>query len=347
MRRVEPFSRPPLGWAAHDQPSDPRSRRAQRPAQPGDHRARRPRQDHAGGRAPAPDGHLPRERDAGRPRPGLRRPGAREGHHHPGQADDGGLPRRAAEHRRHPRPRRLRRRGGTRPPHGGRGAAAGGRLRGSAAPDAVRAAEGHAAPPAGDRGAEQDRPLRRASGGGPGRRLRAVHRPWGRCAPDRLPGGLHQRQGRHRHPRPGRARHGPEAPARPAGRDHSPAAARARPSPAAAGDEPDRQRLRRPHGGRAHPQRDHPHRPAGDRRPRGRGGHRRLDPARPDRDAERVRDLAPDGPRHRSRRHHRGGRRRHRVGGRAAGGHHRRHHHRPGTTRARSPAWTWTRPRCA
>ena len=28
-------------------------------------------------------------------------------------------------------------------------------------------------------------------------------------APDRLPGRLHQRQGRHRHPRPGRARHGP------------------------------------------------------------------------------------------------------------------------------------------
>ena len=60
------------------------------------------------------------------------------------------------------------------------------------------------------------------------------------------------------------ARHRPAPTARPAGRGHSPAELRGRPSAAAAGHEPDRQRLRRPHGGRAHPQRDHPHRPASD-----------------------------------------------------------------------------------
>ena len=56
----------------------------------------------------------------------------------------------------------------------------------------------------------------------------------------------------------------------------------------------------------SHPQREHPHRPAGERRPRGRGGHRRLRRARTNRHADRLGDLTADGPRHRSGRHHRG-----------------------------------------
>ena len=49
---------------------------------------------------------------------------------------------REAQHRRHPGPRGLRRRGGARADDGRRRAAAGGRLRGPAAPDALRAAQG-------------------------------------------------------------------------------------------------------------------------------------------------------------------------------------------------------------
>ena len=49
-----------------------------------------------------------------------------------------------------------------------------------------------------DRGAQQDRSLRRPSGRGARRRLRAVHGPRRRRAPDRLPGRLHERQGRAR-----------------------------------------------------------------------------------------------------------------------------------------------------
>ena len=50
----------------------------------------------------------------------------------------------------------------------------------AAPPDPLRAAEGDAAPPAGDRQPEQDRPIRRAACRRARRGLRAVHRPWGR-----------------------------------------------------------------------------------------------------------------------------------------------------------------------
>ena len=61
------------------------------------------------------------------------------------------------------------------------------------------------APPAGRRRDQQDRPRRRAPGGGPRRHLRAVHGPRRRRPPDRVPDRLHQRQGRHGDPRPRRS----------------------------------------------------------------------------------------------------------------------------------------------
>ena len=76
-------------------------------------------------------------------------PRAREGHHHPRQEHRRALRRhrRAArrrdhQHHRHPRPRRLRRRGRARPVDGRRRRAARRRLRGPAAADPVRAAQG-------------------------------------------------------------------------------------------------------------------------------------------------------------------------------------------------------------
>ena len=85
------------------------------------------------------------------------------------------------------------------------------------------------------------------------------------------------------------------------------------PPAAAARHEPVGQRLRRPHGGRSHPQRHDPGRPAGDDRARGGGGHRRLRRAGPQHDPDRHGDRAPDGARHRPGRHHRGRAGRHRV----------------------------------
>ena len=78
------------------------------------------------------------------------------------------------------------------------GAAAGGRLRGPAAADALRAAQGAGGAPAGDPRRQQDRPPRRARGGGDRRGLRAVPRPRRRRGADRVPDRLLQRQRRHR-----------------------------------------------------------------------------------------------------------------------------------------------------
>ena len=77
--------------------------RPRRPAQRRDRRPRRPRQDHARRRDAPPDRRVPREPGRRRPRHGLGRPRAREGHHDPRQADDGRLRRRPPEHRRHAR----------------------------------------------------------------------------------------------------------------------------------------------------------------------------------------------------------------------------------------------------
>ena len=103
-----------------------------------------------------------------------------------------------AQHRRHPRPRRLRRRGRARPDDGGRGAAARRRLRGAAAADALRAAQGAGGAPAGDPRRQQGRSPRRARRRGDRRGLRAVPRPRRRRGADRVPDRLLQRQGRPR-----------------------------------------------------------------------------------------------------------------------------------------------------
>ena len=56
-------------------------------------------------------GRVPRQPGARRPRHGLERPGARAGHHHPGQEHRRSIPRGKDQPRRHAGPRRLRRRG--------------------------------------------------------------------------------------------------------------------------------------------------------------------------------------------------------------------------------------------
>ena len=96
-----------------------------------------------------------RERDHG-----LERARARARHHHPRQEHRGPLPRHQDQHRRHPRPRRLRRRGRARAQDGRRRPPAGGRLRGPAAPDPLRAAQGARGAAAPGRGHQQDRPRR-------------------------------------------------------------------------------------------------------------------------------------------------------------------------------------------
>ena len=95
--------------------------------------------------SPAPSARTQRRRRA---RDGLQRPGAREGHHDPREEHRGAAPRRRTaatrhdQHHRHPRPRRLRRRGRARPVDGRRRRAARRRLRGPAAADPLRAAQG-------------------------------------------------------------------------------------------------------------------------------------------------------------------------------------------------------------
>ena len=124
---------------------------------------------------------------------GLDRPRAREGHHDHGEEHRHHLPRDPDQHRGHARPRRLRRRGGAHAQDGRRRDAAGGRERGPAAADALRAPQGARVRPAADRRDQQDRPPRRASAGGTQRGLRPVHRPRRHGGPARLPGALLQR----------------------------------------------------------------------------------------------------------------------------------------------------------
>ncbi len=321
-------------------------RRPRRPAQRGHRRPRRPRQDHARGRDAAPDRRVPLQPGRRGPGHGFGRPRAREGHHDPGQADDGRSRRDPAEHRRHARPRRLRRRGRAQPADGRFGAAPRGRRRGAAAADALRPPEGDGPPPAGRRGAQQDRSRRRPPGRGPRRRLRAVHGPRRRRAPDRVPGRVHERQARDVHPRPGRARDGPRRPAGPPDRGHAAGQLHAGPSAPAARHEPVRERVRRPDGRRPHLERPDPDGPAHRRRARGGRRHVRSRRAGPDRDAERHGHQPADRARHRPRRHRGSRTRRHRVGRRPARGHDRRHAHRSRPTRDRCRAWTWTRRRC-
>src|SRR5438034_2311374 len=173
-----------------------------RRAQHRHHRARRPREDDAGRRHAAPDGRLPRQRAGRRPGDGLLRARARARHHHPGQEHDRHLGGRAHQHRGHARALGLRRRGRAHPGDGRRRAPPGRRLRGAAAPDPLRAREGArgGAPPG--RLLEQDRPGRRAPGGGARRDLRPVHRPRRERGAARFPGRLHQCPRGHGHPGP-------------------------------------------------------------------------------------------------------------------------------------------------
>ena len=148
----------------HGHPSHHARRHPSRPARPRHRRPRRPRQDDARRRDAPPVRRLPRQPGRRRPGDGLGGPRARAGHHDHGQADRHHVRRRAAEHRGHAGPRGLRRRGRAQPADGRRGAAARRRRRGSAAADPLRALEGDAAPTAGHRRDQQDRPERRATG---------------------------------------------------------------------------------------------------------------------------------------------------------------------------------------
>ncbi len=197
--------------------------------------------------------------------------------------------------------------------------------------DPLRPPEGDGPPPAGRRRAQQDRPRRRPPGRGPRRRLRAVHGPRRRRAPDRVPGRLHERQGGHGDDRPGAAR------GRTSGRSSTSSSGSRRRRPI----EPDHPlqllvtnlsaneyvgrmavgRIRNGRirmGGRISVVREE----ADDTAGRGR--------ARPDGDPQRDGDQPPDRPRDRAGRHRRGRTGRHRVGRRAARGDDRRHPDRPG-----------------
>ena len=103
------------------------------------------------------------------------------------------------QHHRHPWPRRLRWRGRARTVDGRRHRAARRRLRGSAAADPVRAAQGAGAKASRRTRGQQGRPSRRPDRGGRRRDLRALPRPARRhprpgCA--RLPGRLRVGEGR-------------------------------------------------------------------------------------------------------------------------------------------------------
>ena len=219
-----------------------------RPAQRGHRGPRRPRQDHPGRRDALAVRRLPGQPAGRRAGDGLGGAGAREGHHDPGQ-EHVGAPRRAqGQHRRHPGTRGLRRRGGAEPAHGRRRAAARRRLRGPAAPDPVRAAQGPGRPAAGGAGGQQGGPPRRAAGRGGGRGLRAVPRPRRRREPDRVPHRLRQRARRTRVPDGRRAGRRPRAPVRRAAGPRAGARLHARRAPAGPGHQPGRLELRGPAG---------------------------------------------------------------------------------------------------
>ena len=184
--------------ATPDPAADARQRRPRRPAQRRDRRPCRPWQDHARRRDAPPDRRVPLEPGGRRPGHGFGRPGAREGDHDPGQADDRRPRRRPPQHRRHARSRRLRRRGRALAADGRFGAPPRRRGRGSVAPDPLRPPEGDGPPAAGRRRDQQDRPRRRPPGRGPRRHLRAVHGPRRGRPPDRVPDRVHQCQGWHR-----------------------------------------------------------------------------------------------------------------------------------------------------
>ena len=177
---------------------------------------------------------VPRKRAGRRARARLGRPGAGEGHHDPGQEHRGAARRDDHQHRGHAGALGLRRRGGARPVHGGRGAAAGGRQRGPAAADQVRAAQDAGGQAAGHPGDQQGGPPGCAHRRGRGRLLRALPGPGRHRGADRVPDrvrlsagrpGVADQAGRRRAARlagsraavHGAGRRGPGPPVRPVG----------------------------------------------------------------------------------------------------------------------------------
>ena len=126
---------------------------------------------------------------------------------------------------------------------------------------------------------------RRPAGGGPRCGVRAVHRPRRGRRPDRLPGRLHERAGRHRDDVARRAGRRPAPAARPPRRRDAGADLHARSPAAAARHEPVGERVRRTDGGGARVERDDPRRSAHRGRPRRAGRHGRHGRARSRRDA--------------------------------------------------------------
>ncbi len=244
-----------------------------RPAQRRDRRPRRPRQDDAARRHALAVRRLPRRLRRQRARHGLDGPRAREGDHDPRQEHVGRPRRREAQHHRHAGPRRLRRRGRARADDGRRDPPARRRLRGPAAPDPLRAAQGARAAAAGDPRDQQGRPSRRADRRGRRRGLRALPRPRRRRVPDRLPDRLHERQGPLGVDDGGRGGNRPEAAHGPDGRADPRAHLRGGPPAAGAGHEPRRLPLRRPPRPLPRPPRDDPGRPGRRLVPRGRDRH--------------------------------------------------------------------------
>ena len=139
---------------------------------------------------------VPRQPGRRRARHGLDGPRAREGHHDPRQEHRGPPRRREAQHRRHAGPRRLRRRGRARADDGRRRAAARRRLRGPAAADALRAAQGARGAAAGDPRRQQGRPARTRASPRSSTRSTSCSSTSTPRGPDRVPDRLHERQGR-------------------------------------------------------------------------------------------------------------------------------------------------------
>ncbi len=292
----DPSTRAQRHHCSHRDPRRPAQRRHRRP--------RRSRQDHARRCDAPPDRCLPLQPGRGRPGHGLGRSRAREGDHDPGQADDGRSRRRPPQHRRHARPRRLRRRGRALAADGRFGPAPGRRRRGPAAADPLRAPEGDG-PPAAGRAWRSTRSTA-ATPARPRCSTRSTSCSWTSARTSTRSSS----RSCTRTPRLGTATRDPAVP----GTDLRPLLdllvevtppvtyTPGHPAPAP-GDQPVRQRLRRPDGGRADLERRDPHGPADRGRPR-RGGRRdRRRRARSHGHAQRHGHQPPDRPRHRARRH--------------------------------------------
>ena len=161
-----------------------------------------------------------------------------------------------------PGPRRLRRRGRAGADDGRRGAAPGRRLRGPAAADPLRAAQGAGGEAAGDPRRQQGRPAGRADRRGRRRGLRAVHRARRRLRADRLPDRLHQRQSGLGRARGGGRGQRPAAAAQPDARADPGADLRGGGAAAGARHQPRRLALRRAAGDLPGPRGDDPLRAA-------------------------------------------------------------------------------------